>query len=198
MVLLPSLSRVQQQQQQPALDAVSTWCRRWKVSLSVPMCSCSTFTLDVNQVAGKVKPVLSVDGQPLPFVLHPTFRGVTYDCQMTFSEHAAKVKKRLASRRQCLQAIAGKSHGCDRDTLRAVYVAHTRPVVDYGAALWLSHAAPSTAAKVEAEQNRPATPFRNVDAAHGGQPPTPDSPRGMPRRQRVSASDSAPNPRSSP
>jgi hypothetical protein len=35
-------------------------------------------------------------------------------------------------------------------------MAHTRPVAHYGAALWLTHVAPSIAAKVEVEQNRAA------------------------------------------
>jgi ribonuclease HI len=141
---------------QPALDAVERWCGRWKVSLSVQKCSCSTFTLDVKQVNGKVRPVLAIEGQPLPYELHPTFLGLTFDCQLTFRQHAEAVKQRMASRRRCLQAIAGKSFGCDRDTLRTVYMAHTRPVADYGAEVWLTHAAPSTAAIVEAEQNRAA------------------------------------------
>ncbi|KAF0305655.1 Nuclear pore complex protein Nup155 [Amphibalanus amphitrite] len=76
------------------------------------------------------------------------------ESQLTFTNHIEEVKKRMAQRRRCLTALAGRSYGCDQATLRAAYIAYIRSVADYGAALYSTHAAPSVRARIEAEQHK--------------------------------------------
>ena len=60
----------------------------------------------------------------------------------------------MAKRRQCLQALAGKSYGAHRRTLRTAYVTYIRSVFEYGAAVYFTHASPALRVKIEAEQNK--------------------------------------------
>ena len=139
---------------QPALEQIEEWSKAWKVRPSPSKCTLTYFTLDPKESGGKVAPPVQFAGAPLKLDLHPTFLGITFDDQLTFSTHVSALKSRMAKRRQCLLALAGKSYGAHRKTLRLAYIAYIRAICDYGAAIYSSHAAPATRAKLEAEQHK--------------------------------------------
>ena len=60
----------------------------------------------------------------------------------------------MSRRRQCLQALAGKTWGSHRRTIRAAYIGYVRALYDYGAAVFGTYAAPSVRERLEAEQNK--------------------------------------------
>ncbi|KAF0298524.1 hypothetical protein FJT64_004124 [Amphibalanus amphitrite] len=117
-------------------------------------CVFTTFSLHAKEVNGKAVPTLTFKGDQLAHEKNPTFLGLTLDSQLTFTNHIEEVKKRMAQRRRCLTALAGRSYGSDQATLRAAYIAYIRSVADYGAALYSTHAAPSVRARLEAEQHK--------------------------------------------
>lgn len=139
---------------QPALDEVSRWVRTWKVKPSPAKCVMTTFTLDPKQCGGKVKPQLRFCDEPLGFEVTPTFLGLKLDCQLTFAAHIAALKEKMSKRRACLTAIAGRSYGSHRSTLRIAYKSYIRSLFDYGAAVFFNHAAPSVRDRLEVEQRR--------------------------------------------
>ncbi|MEL6816674.1 MAG: reverse transcriptase family protein, partial [Cyanobacteria bacterium J06598_3] len=139
---------------QPALEQVHEWCKLWKVLPSQDKCVVTYFTLDPKECGGKITPPLTFGGNALKYSATPTFLGLTLDDQLTFSAHAEALKERLAKRRQCLQALAGKSYGAHRDTIRTAYIAYVRSIFDYSAAVFFSHASPAVRKKIEAEQNK--------------------------------------------
>ncbi|XP_043226976.1 uncharacterized protein LOC122384061 [Amphibalanus amphitrite] len=139
---------------QPALDTVASWARDWKVQASASKCCFTTFTLDPKECGGKVVPTLKFSGEPLRYDPNPTFLGITFDDQLTFSSHISSLKDRMAKRRQCLQALAGKTYGAHRRTLRTAYITYIRSVFEYGAAVYFTHASPALRVKIETEQNR--------------------------------------------
>ena len=139
---------------QPDLDRVARWLERWKVEASPNKCVFTTFSLDAKEVNGKVVPALTFKGAQLTHESHPTFLGLTLDSQLTFTKHIDEVKKRMSQRRRCLAALAGRSYGSNRPTLRTAYIAYIRSVADYGAAFYSTHAAPSVRARLEAEQHK--------------------------------------------
>ena len=139
---------------QPALDEVGRWVKSWKVQPSPNKCVMTTFTLDPKECGGKVKPQLNFCGQPLGFEETPTFLGLKFDCQLTFAAHIAALKEKMAKRRACLTAIAGKSYGSHRSTLRVAYQCYVRALFDYGAAVHFTHAAPAVRERLEVEQRK--------------------------------------------
>ena len=139
---------------QPALDEVGRWVKTWKVQPSASKCVMTTFTLDPKESGGKVKPELSFCGHPLGFEDTPTFLGLKLDCQLTFTAHIAALREKMAKRRACLTAIAGRSYGSHRSTLRIAYQSYVRSLFDYGAAVYFTHAAPTVRERLEVEQRR--------------------------------------------
>ena len=145
---------------QPALDAVTEWCSRWKVQLAQyedaaeSKCCYTVFTLDPAENNNKTKLSLTLADHPVKFEKNPTFLGLKLDCQLTFAAHAENVKKRMAKRRNGLADIARRSVGTSQHNLRAAYIATTRAVADYCSAVWMNHAQPSTRKAVEAAQNK--------------------------------------------
>ena len=125
---------------QPSLDEVEKWVKRWKVQPSTSKCVMTTFSLDPKETQGKVKPTVRFFGEPLKYEEHPTFLGLKLDGQLTFSAHVEATKEKMNKRRKCLMALAGKSYGSHRRTLRLAYIAYIRSVFDYGAAIYFNHA----------------------------------------------------------
>ncbi|KAF0303391.1 Dynein heavy chain, cytoplasmic [Amphibalanus amphitrite] len=139
---------------EPCLDSIGTWLTRWKVTPSVSKCTSTLFSLDPKQQRGRVRPNLKLHGQEITATVHPTFLGIKFDPQLTFAEHVADLKAKMARRRRCLQAMAGKTWGSHRRTLRTAYIGYVRALFDYGAAVVGTHAAPSVRERLEAEQNK--------------------------------------------
>ncbi|KAF0290997.1 putative RNA-directed DNA polymerase from transposon BS [Amphibalanus amphitrite] len=139
---------------QPCLDSIGAWLTRWKVTPSVSKCTSTLFSLDPKQQRGRVRPNLKLHGQEITATEHPTFLGIKFDPQLTFAEHVSDLKAKMARRRRCLQAMAGKTWGSHRRTLRTAYIGYVRALFDYGAAVVGTHAAPSVRERLEAEQNK--------------------------------------------
>ena len=139
---------------QPALDRVEAWADRWKVQPSPSKCVMTTFTLDPKESGGKVRPILKFCDAPLEYETNPTFLGLKLDGQLTFSAHIDALKRKMAKRRACLTALAGKSYGCQRRTLRVAYVSYIRSIFDYGAAVFFNHASPAVRERLETEQRK--------------------------------------------
>ena len=114
----------------------------------------TTFTLDPKETNGKVRPQLHFCGQRLEYEEHPTFLGLKLDGQLTFTAHVDALKKKMSKRKACLAAIAGKSYGCHRRTLRIAYLSYIRSIFDYGAAIYFTHAAPAVRERLEVEQRK--------------------------------------------
>ena len=138
---------------QPTLNDITAWCTKWKVQLSEPKCTVTSFSLDPRETGGKARIDLMLNNRPLKQVTHPTFLGLKMDGGLTFTEHIQTLKLSMARRRSCLAALSGRSYGCHRRTLRAAYIGYVRALADYGAAVHLTHAAPSVRQSLEAEQN---------------------------------------------
>ena len=139
---------------QPCLDHIGDWLTRWKVTPSVVKCTSTLFSLDPKESGGRVRPRLTLHGQDITATKHPTFLGIKFDPQLIFAEHVSELKRKMARRRQCLQAMAGKTWGSHRRTLRTAYIGYVRTLFDYGAAVVSTHAAPTVRDRLAAEQNK--------------------------------------------
>ena len=121
---------------QPCLNMIDDWLQRWKVTPSVSKCAATMFSLDPQESGGKVKPELRLRDETLPYARNPTFLGIKFDPQLTFTDHVEELKTKMARRSQCLKALAGKTWGSHRRTIRAAYIGYVRALFDYGAAIF--------------------------------------------------------------
>ena len=70
---------------QPSLDSIGNWLTRWKVTPSVTKCTATLFSLDPKESGGRVQPKLTLHGQDITATRHPTFLGIKFDPQLTFT-----------------------------------------------------------------------------------------------------------------
>ena len=90
----------------------------------------------------------------MPATQNPVFLGIKFDPQLAFAAHINDLKTKMSQRRQCLQALAGKTWGSHHRTIRAAYIGYIRALYDYSAAIFGTSSAPSVHERLEAEQNK--------------------------------------------
>ena len=139
---------------QPALDHIKRWTDTWKVQMSASKCAFTTFTLNPMETNGKLLPNLFLGSEELRYDPNPVFLGITLDDQLTFSQHVERARKTMAQRAGSVAILSGKSYGSHPDTLRIAYISYVRSCWEYGACVYMNHAAPTARAKLEAQQNR--------------------------------------------
>ena len=193
---------------QPTLDEVSRWVKTWKVQPSPSKCVRTIFTLDPKKFRGKFKPQLSLCGHPHPLDLRetPTFLGLKLNCQLTSDAHIAALREKMAKRRACLSAIAGRSYENHRSTLRIAYKSYVRYIFDYGASIYFTHAAPTDREQLKVEQRKYARLISgcirptDMETTGGGRPPFAITPcqGASSRRVRAHSPPTSGKPRSQP
>ena len=137
---------------QPALDAVASWCRKWKVSLSPEKCCQLLFSLDPKDSNGKKSADVSICGHKLEYSKNPVFVGLALDGQLNLTAHAERVKQTMKNRRQGLSMLTGWSTGASKNALRTAYIGTVRAAADYGSAVWMNMASASTRSSIEQHQ----------------------------------------------
>jgi ribonuclease HI len=147
---LPTASRTLQL----ALDVLSRWAERWKMTINADKCEALNFTSDNSQA--RLKPDLYITGNKINPNAEPVFLGVTLDRTLSFRPHVEEVKKKMKSRLNVLRALTGKSWGCSKEDLRLVHKTLIQSVADYCAAAWASFSNPSIKQDLEPAQNEAA------------------------------------------
>ena len=127
------------------------WAQGKELSIAPHKSSVTLFTPDTHQ--SHLHPKVKIGDYVIPLNRTPKILGVTWDTHLTFAAHARDITARSASSLRISKALAGTNWGFDKETLVHTYKAITRPVLNYGAPIWIPLAAPSTLAKLEVIQN---------------------------------------------
>ena len=135
-----------------AVNIVADWSTRSKLKLNVGKCECSFFSSNCHE-AGFV-PHVSLSGHRLTFNAEPTFLGITLDRALSFRKQTLKTCNKVAKTCRLLGAITGKEWGCNRRTLRMLFMALVRGNMDYCGAAWQPWISQSSRADLERAQNR--------------------------------------------
>ena len=67
---------------QRALDSVSSWSKKWKLTISIDKCESSFFSTSNGDATWR--PKLETEGQPVRYTQNSKFLGVTYDPTLNF------------------------------------------------------------------------------------------------------------------
>ena len=135
---------------QEALNVVAQWCTKWNLTISVGKCEASFFS--TNSHESKWRPKLTIGEEEIPYSENPKFLGVTYDKQLTFTEHANNAAKSAKSKSRALVHLAGTDWGYDKATLRWTYLAIGRTTMDYAGAAWQPWLSNTSFEKLESAQ----------------------------------------------
>ena len=95
----------------------------------------STFHLN-NQLA-HTKLNIHLNEVSLNHHFPPKILGVVFDCSLTFRNHLENKAKKLATRNNLLQQLAGTSWGANANTLRTAALALVFTAAEYCCPLWL-------------------------------------------------------------
>jgi ribonuclease HI len=139
-----------QRRVEEAVQHVATWSHQWYLTLSLNKCECSFFSTNTHEA--NWTPRIIVDNHELPFNATPKFLGVTFDRQLTFTPHTSSTVKKMRQTAQVLRAVTATDWGCERDTLRATYLAVGRTTMEYAAPGWMPWLAESNIERLETAQ----------------------------------------------
>jgi ribonuclease HI len=96
---------------------------------------------------------LTLDDQPLPFNATPVFLGVQFDRKLTFKDHALKVRAKMRSRNNIMEALSGRNWGLEKEDIRTLFKVYICSVTDYCAAAYLPAPPRPTEIKTKIAQN---------------------------------------------
>ena len=116
------------------LAAIGEWSTAAKLQLNLDKCETAFFSNSTREA--KWEPDVRIDGVQLKVNTTPKFLGVTFDRSLSFRPHINDVCTKVARRCRMLNAIASRSWGWSKKSLRAVYVSMIRSVITYSAPGW--------------------------------------------------------------
>ena len=119
---------------QTAIDNVAIWSRENKITLNPTRCEITFFSL--ASIDSNWKPNTKLHGRDMPFEPNPKLVGVRLDRTLSFAHHTDDVTKKVEGRTKMLRAVANKSWGWKKITIRRVYQANQRTALDYAAGDW--------------------------------------------------------------
>ena len=168
---------------QEAVDHVSEWSRVNKLSLNPTKCEVTYFSS--GSADAKWKPHLRLHGGPMPFNATPRFLGVKLDRGLTFHPHVEEITLKATKRTKLLRAVSSKNWGWQKKSLRKIYQATQRSLMDCSGPPWQSfHASVQRSSKssrrrktrhcVQSQVTRVPHPLKlsELKAASRAMPPT--------------------------
>ena len=90
----------------------------------------------------------------MPFNPTPKFLGVKIYTGLTFAPHAEEVSQKVSKRTNLIRAVATPDWGWQKMTLRQIYIAIQRNVLDYAAAARQPNLRQTHFDKLEQSQNK--------------------------------------------
>ena len=120
------------------------------LTLNTNKCEVSFFSLCTAEASWQQH--FTIRGLPLSFNAAPTFLGVQYNRQLTFSEHAEKVCQAMTKRTNILRALGGTTLGWRPAELRTIYIAIQRSLAENGSQAWAPWLSKSNLGKLESAQ----------------------------------------------
>jgi ribonuclease HI len=145
---------IAQEEMQVEVSLVEEWSREWILKLNPDKCEVCLFSTDTSEASWK--PTLALGGTTIKENKSPTFLGVTYDPQLSFSRHASKVSKKMVERSRLLYAVGGASWGWARRDMRQIYTATQRSIAEYASPAWTPWLSPTNKEAMERAQLRAA------------------------------------------
>ncbi len=134
---------------QNAIDKVVEWGYDWGFRFSIEKTQAVLFTRKIIQEEMR----LMMYGRELERVGSIKFLGVTLYSRLTFAEHIKKMEDKCKKVINVMRCLTGREWGASRSSLKSIYVALIRSVLDYGSIV-VGSAAKSLLKRLEVIQNQ--------------------------------------------
>jgi hypothetical protein len=111
------------------LKSIENWVNKWRLKMAANKCSYTVFASKTYHL--NLKPKLF--GVDIPNDKNPKFLGVKFDERLTFSQHIAEIKIKCLKRLNLIKIISHKSWHLNFETLKTIYQALVRSLMEYSA-----------------------------------------------------------------
>lgn len=115
-------------QVQSELLVIESWCKKWGFRLSAPKSVGILFT-QKRKVAGID---LKISEKSIDIKKSAKFLGLIFDSHLTWGDHIEYILKRCKARLNLLRCISGSKWGASSSSLKNVYMALIKPLLEYG------------------------------------------------------------------
>ena len=102
----------------------------------LPVTTVTPFTSDTHEHL--LHPLVMLADQVLPLEKKQKVLGVTLDTRLIFTQHCNNIAVKVQQRNNVLEAPAGSTWGCDKETLLTTYQAIGRSILSYCCPVWTS------------------------------------------------------------
>ena len=114
----------------------------------------STVTLLTSQTQqARARPIVTMNGAPLPVEPNPKNLGVTFDPTLRFHKHVDKIIQKAKPRLNILRLLTGSSWGQHKETLLATYKSLIGSLTTYAAPVWFPNTSATSRKKLQVIQN---------------------------------------------
>ena len=121
------------QQLQRDLDSLGKWADEWKMAFNPQKC-------EFLRITNKKHPILNqykIQTKNIKEVAHAKYLGVTISHNLTWSEHIKQITNKANRTKGFLQR---NLHNCPLEIKSNCYKAMVKPILDYAAIIWSTHA----------------------------------------------------------
>ena len=116
------------------LSQVLNYINNKKLTVSTAKYTVTHFTPDTH--VHNLHPQLKLVDQVLPLEKRPNVLGVTLDTNLAFTQHCNNIAVKVQQRNNVLNALAGSTWGCDKETLLTTYQAIGSSMLRYCCSVW--------------------------------------------------------------
>jgi ribonuclease HI len=120
---------------QRSLNAIEEWCQDNDLRISTSKTHSVMFT---RKHKWKLARPLKVHGEELKLEETTKFLGVTLDQKLTWTPHISKQTKKAKGVLMMCKTALGPTWGFTPATMKWIYTAIVRPMLSYGAAIWIN------------------------------------------------------------
>ena len=123
---------------QKDLEIMSKYFKSWRLKLNLSKTEVSTFHLN-NQLANRELNI-QLNNTALNHNFNPKILGITFDRTLSFRNHLETKAKKLATRINLIQQLAGTTWGANANTLRTAAMSLVFTTAEYCCPVWLMSA----------------------------------------------------------
>lgn len=122
-----------EEEAQSALDALSSYCKNWRISMNPSKSSCLHIPRGLPHDPYNFR--LWMNGDIIPSTPTCKFLGVTFHKNLRWSPHVEAIRQKAIRKLNCLKILA-RTNGCAPRTIIHLYLFYIRPILTYGFEAW--------------------------------------------------------------
>ncbi|KAL5249176.1 hypothetical protein ACHWQZ_G000615 [Mnemiopsis leidyi] len=120
---------------QKSLNSINAWCKRSGLKLSHLKSHCVMFT---NRRNWSFDRPLKVDGAEIDVLGSTKFLGIILDSKLSWNEHIDNLCRKTKGILMQCRRVVGPTWGFKPATMRWVYDVMVKPILSYGATIWVN------------------------------------------------------------